>query len=116
MKFEMEEIGPVVVVTPQENVLDANNSQEFKQHISSVLESKAQVVFDMGGMRFIDSRGCGALLSCMRKLTARRGDLKIAGLSEQIRSLFQIIRLDQILGTYDTREEALMAFQQKQSE
>ncbi len=111
MKFETKEIGPVAVVTPEGSVLDANNSPEFKQDFLSVLESKNQVAFDMGGMKFIDSSGCGALLSCLRKLKARGGDLKLFGLSEQIRSLFQVIRLDQILGTYDTREEALESFQ-----
>lgn len=113
MKFEMEEMGHVAVVTPEGDVLDASNSAEFKQDVSSVLESKTQVIFDMSGMRFIDSSGCGALLSCLRKLKSKGGGLKIFGLSKQVHSLFQIIRLDQILGTYETREDALKAFQDK---
>jgi len=116
MKLEMEEMGHVAIVTPEGDVLDANNSPEFKQDVSSILESKSQVVFDMSGLRFIDSSGCGALLSCLRKLNSKGGDLKLFGLSEQVRSLFQIIRLDQILGTHETREDALKAFQDQESE
>lgn len=110
MEFAMEEIGDVVVVKPSEEVLDANNSSEFKKDISPLLESKARIVFDMSTMRFIDSSGCGVLLSCLRNLKARDGDLKLFGLSKQVRSLFQIIRLDQILDAYDTREAAIEAF------
>ena len=116
MKFEMEEMGHIAIVTPEGDFLDANNSPEFKQGVSSMIESRSQVVFDMSGMRFIDSSGCGVFLSCLRKLQSKGGDLKLFGLSKQVRSLFQIIRLDQILGTHETREDALKAFQDQESE
>ena len=116
MKFEMEEIGPVMILTLEGDVLDANNSPEFKQEVSPLLEAGSQVIFDLSGMRFIDSSGCGALLSCLRKLKAKGGDLKLFGLSKQVRSLFQIIRLDQILGTHETRDDALKAFQGQESQ
>ena len=115
MKFEMEEMGHVAIVTPEGDVLDAHNSPEFKQDVSPILESRSQVIFDMSGMRFIDSSGCGALLSCLRKLKAKGGDLRLFGLSKQVQSLFQIIRLDQILGTHETRDDALKAFQDQAS-
>jgi anti-sigma B factor antagonist len=111
MKFAVEEMRGVAVLTPEDNILDANNSTEFKRDVSASLESRANVVFDMSAMGFIDSSGCGVLLSCLRKLRDRGGDLKLCGLSQQIRSLFQIIRLDKILATYDTREDAVGAFQ-----
>ncbi len=115
MKFEMEEMGRVVILTPEGDVLDANNSPAFKQDVSPFLEPGSQVIFDLSGMRFIDSSGCGALLSCLRKLKAKGGDLKLFGLSKQVRSFFQIIRLDQILGTHETRDDALKAFQNQES-
>ncbi|MBW1721808.1 MAG: STAS domain-containing protein [Deltaproteobacteria bacterium] len=111
MDFSTEKHGDVVVLSLQGDVLDADNSQEFKKDIASVLESNKKVVFDMRTMRFIDSSGCGALLSCVRKLKNSEGDLKLFGLSEQVRSLFQIIRLDQILDIFDTKEEAVKAFE-----
>lgn len=111
MKFAVEEVKGVAVLTPEGDVLDANNSTEFKRDVSAILESRANVVFDISGMGFIDSSGCGVLLSCLRKLGNKGGDLKLCGVSQQIRSLFQTIRLDKILATYETREDAIGAFQ-----
>ena len=109
MEFALEKIDDVVVVNLPGDVLDANNSPEFKQNIAPVLEENRKVVFDMGQMRFIDSSGCGALLSCLRSLRGQGGELRLCGVSDQVGSLFKLIRLDQILGVFGSREEAIRA-------
>ncbi|MFZ7110577.1 MAG: STAS domain-containing protein [Desulfatiglandales bacterium] len=111
MKIAVEEKMGVSVLTPEDHVLDADNSTKFRHDVAAILESRANVVFDMSAVGFIDSSGCGVLLSCLRKLRDKGGDLKLCGMSQQIRSLFQIIRLDKILDTYDNREDAVGAFQ-----
>jgi len=67
-------------------------------------------VLDMSGLSFVDSSGCGALLSCLRKVKTKAGDLKLCSVSSQIRDLFKVIRMDQIFDIFETREEAVKAF------
>lgn len=110
MDFRVEKIGDVAIVSLPGDVLDASNTQEFKQNIEPILESNSRVVLDMTEMRFIDSSGCGALLSCLRKLKTRGGDLRLLHVSKIVRGAFKLIRLDQILGIHDSREDALKAF------
>ena len=69
------------------------------------------MVFDLSKLRFVDSSGLGAFLSCLRKLNAKGGDLKLCGMSKQVRAVFELVRMHRIFDIYGTREEAVRAFQ-----
>ena len=45
--------------------------KEFKRDIAAVLEPCRKVVFDLRELRFVDSSGLGAILSCLRQLNAK---------------------------------------------
>ena len=62
-------------------------------------------------LRFVDSSGLGAMLSCLRQLNATGGDLKLCGMSKAVRSVFELVRMHRIFDIYDTREQAVSAFQ-----
>jgi anti-sigma B factor antagonist len=110
MELRMEPAGNVTVVTIPGDTLDAGNSQEFKNDIGPVLEQHKQVVFDMSELAFVDSSGCGALLSCLRKVKEARGDLLLCRVSSQVQDLFKVVRMDEIFRIFETREEAVEAF------
>ena len=105
-------MGDVAVIVLSGQILDAGNSQEFKDRIVPLLEENQRVVFDMGALQFVDSSGCGALLSCLRRLKAEGGNLKLCCVSMQVKSLFKLIRMDKILDIFSTRDEAVKAFQE----
>jgi anti-sigma B factor antagonist len=64
----------------------------------------------MSALQFVDSAGLGAILSCLRKLTAAEGDLKLCGLTGPVRAIFEISRMHRIFDIYATRAEAIAAF------
>jgi anti-sigma B factor antagonist len=91
--------------------LDASNSGEFKRDIAPLLQSHTKLVLDLRQLRFVDSSGLGAMLSCLRQLSAKGGDLKLCSLSKQVRALFELVRMHRIFDIYGTKEEAVRAFQ-----
>jgi len=111
MEFSVERIGDITIVDLPGDMLDASNSAELKQDVASVIETNTQVVFDMSHLRFVDSSGCGALLSCLRKINAKGGDLKLCGVTKPVRVLFEAIRMHRIFEIFNTKEEAIKAFQ-----
>lgn len=110
MNLCIEKIGDVAVVVLPGETLDAGNSKEFKNDMGSLLDENKKLVIDMSQMRFVDSSGCGALLSCLRQLNADGGDLKLCSVSKPVRALFELIRMHRIFSIYNTREEALSSF------
>jgi anti-sigma B factor antagonist len=110
MDFAVDQIGEVTVVTIPVDELDAGNTEDFKRDIAPVLQAGSRLVFDLSGVRFVDSSGLGAMLSCLRQVSARNGDLKLCGMSAQVRALFELVRMHRIFDIYATREEAVAAF------
>src|SRR4026209_2280945 len=70
MELLTEKIGDITVVVLPGEQLDAGNAKEFKREIGPVLEPCSKVVFDLRELRFVDSSGLGAILSCLRQVNA----------------------------------------------
>jgi anti-sigma B factor antagonist len=104
-------MGDVAIAELPVEELDASNAGELKRDIAPLLEAHAKLVIDLGRLRFVDSSGLGAFISCLRKLNAKGGDLKLCGMSKQVRAVFELVRMHRIFDIFSTREEALRAFQ-----
>jgi anti-sigma B factor antagonist len=110
MQPTVEKIGDVTVVTVNTEQLDAGNSEDFRQQMAPILEGCHKLVLDLSRVRFVDSRGCGAILSCLKRLAEVKGDLKICNVAKFVRTVFDLIRLHKICEITGTREEAIAAF------
>jgi anti-sigma B factor antagonist len=110
MEIAVDHIGDVAVAVLPVEELDAGNAGEFKRDIAPVLETNKKLVFDLGRLRFVDSSGLGAFLSCLRQVNAKGGDLKLSGMSKQVRGVFELVRLHRIFDILGTTEEAVRAF------
>jgi anti-sigma B factor antagonist len=111
MDIGVEKTGDIAVVQIDVDELDASNAAELKRDIGPVLEANKKVALDLSRLRFVDSSGLGALLSCLRTLSGQGGDLRLFGLSKQVRALFELVRMHRIFDIYGTKEEALQAMQ-----
>lgn len=107
MEIITEKIGSVIVLTIETDVLDAGNTDAFKASISPLLDNNEQVILNLTKLTFIDSSGCGTLLSCYNQMKRKNGRLLICGVQEQVLQVFDLIRLDRIIDIYKTRDAAL---------
>jgi anti-sigma B factor antagonist len=110
MQIHIEKVGEVAVVTLEAEYLDASVAEEFKRDMGPLLEANPKVVFDMEPLQFVDSAGLGAILSCLRRLSAAGGDLKLCALSKPVRAVFEISRMHRIFDIFPAKEEAVQAF------
>jgi len=110
MDFNIETIGDIVVVLLPGETLEASITQEFKQGIEPLLEENTKVVFDMSQIRFIDSMGCGVLLTSLKRLKDKRGGLKLCCITDPVDSIFKLMGFDRIFSIFEMREDAVNAF------
>ena len=111
MQIPSEKVGDVAVAVVPVEELDASNAGEFKRDIASLLETNAKIVLDMSRLRFVDSSGLGAFISCLRKLNAKGGDLKLCSMSNQVRTVFELVRMHRVFDILGPREDAVRAFE-----
>lgn len=111
MEISASKVGNVTVAVLPVEELDASNTAEFKRDVAPVLEANTHLVIDLSRLRFVDSSGLGAMLSCLRQLSAKGGDLKLCGLTKQVRATFELVRMHRIFDIFITQQEAVQAFQ-----
>jgi len=70
----------------------------------------AFIVVDLSAVRFMDSTGLSTLVHAMKRARAQRGDLRLAGLQQPVRMIFEMTRLDQIFEIFGQADDAVQAF------
>jgi anti-sigma B factor antagonist len=96
MPMKCTNMRGVCVVHVPEDHLDASNSREFKKQAAALAEEHERIVFDLSQVRFMDSSGLGALLSCLRKTNKKGGNLKLCCMTRAVATLFELVRMDRV--------------------
>jgi anti-sigma B factor antagonist len=110
MEIPVEQKGNVTVASISVKELDAGNVGELRRSMAPILEASTRLVIDLSRLEFIDSSGLGAILSCLRQLSAKGGDLKLSGMTAQVRAAFELVRMHRIFDIFDTADQAIAAF------
>jgi anti-sigma B factor antagonist len=74
-----------------------------KRALTPVLKNCRNLVLDLDGVQFVDSRGCGAILSCLKHVSAAGGDLKLCRVTRPVQKIFELIRMNSICEIVGTR-------------
>ena len=107
---EVSTDNDVLLIELNEGNLDASNAREFRDSIQLMMRERTRVVLDMAGVKFVDSSGLGALISCLRLLNGREGDFRLCAMSKPVRALFELMRIDRVFNIHNTRDEAVSSF------
>src|SRR5215510_11422763 len=110
MDIPVEKLGDVAVAVIAVEEIDAGNSGELKRDITPILQANMKIVIDLERVRFVDSSGLGAILSCLRYLEGQGGHLKLCSLSKQVRTSFELVRMHRVFDILGSRDEAINAF------
>jgi len=110
MKIEENNENGVVIIKIESKMLDVPKVSEFKETVLPLVKNQKKVLFDLKGLFFVDSSGCGAILSCIRQVNADDGEIKICNTNRRVRTLFELIRMHKIVDIYNTRQEAMDSF------
>ena len=110
MSFQVSQSGGVTLVEV-EGQLIVGNRQELKQKVLEHLEGgERKFVIDFSNTGYIDSSGLGVLVSLSKKIREQGGELRLSSLNEDLRTLFELTKLDTLFRIADTKEEALEGF------
>ncbi len=110
MSFSIQKQGDVMMVEV-EGQLIVGNRQELKQRVLDELEGgERKFLIDFSQTGYIDSSGLGVLVSLSKKIREQGGELRLANLNDDLKTLFELTKLDTLFHIADTRERALEAF------
>lgn len=111
MAFTATKDASGVYLVHVEGQLIVGNRQELKAGVSEALDhGERRFVIDFSRTGYIDSSGLGALVSISKKVREQGGELRLSGLNEDLRSLFDLTKLDTLFAISDTAERAVAGF------
>ena len=81
---------------------------ELKNKFKEIYCDKPQViVVNMTQVEFMDSSGLATLVGALKWCKQNNSELKLVGLNQDVRSVFEICRLESIFQIYNDEAEAL---------
>lgn len=93
--------------------LDAATAPAFRDACTKLLEAgHSNLVVSFSGTSFIDSSGLGVLVSVLRNVTKIGGDVRLAALPPEVKTLFELTRLNKVFDMYVDPGSAASSFQQ----
>lgn len=110
MNFEVSRHNDVTIVEVTGQLI-VGNRQELKEDVLKLLESGARkFLIDFKDTAYIDSSGLGVLVSLSKKIREKGGEMRLSNLNEDLRTLFELTKLDTLFHIADSRDEALKDF------
>jgi anti-sigma B factor antagonist len=110
MSFTMTKHGSVVVVDVDGQLI-VGNRQELKQKVLDELEKgERKFLIDFARTGYIDSSGLGVLVSLSKKIREQAGELRLADLKDDLKTLFELTKLDTLFQIADNRDRGLESF------
>ncbi len=100
-----------VKVLAFEGRLDTQTSPDAQQQLTRLIEKgETKILVNLGKVDYISSAGLRVLLVVAKQLKTADGELRICGLNEVVKEVFDISGFDMILPISASESEALEGF------
>jgi len=90
--------------------LDAFTVSDLKNELSKLTGNNTKIIMNLGKVDYANSTAIGAIVATAQQLRKRKGDVKLCGLTDEIRKVFDLVGASKILEIFKTEQEALKSF------
>ena len=110
MEIIQEKVNDVAIVEIK-GWLDVTTASDLEQVFTKLLsENQNKVLVECRELEYISSAGLRVLLNAAKQYNKVSGQIMLAGLSQNVKQVFEISGFTSIFPIYATRDEALKAF------
>jgi anti-sigma B factor antagonist len=109
-------IRSVAVRKLPERISRAQHQDVYKDLESCIIVDRPAVVLDCSEVRELDRSGIHLLLCCLEEAMKRNGDVRLSGLSPEVKSALQAAEVDSLFHSFGDVSEAIDSFHRPQLE
>ena len=110
VSFEIRTEGGVSVIDVS-GQLDAFTTPDVKAEFKKLTDARNyKLVLNLQKVDYVNSTGIGAIVAVAQQVRRRKGDLKLFGMKEDIRKVFDLVGASKILEIFETEQEAVNSF------
>ena len=99
-----------VVIFDLEGNLDSHNTMIIKDHVGAAVDDGNKLILvNLSGVNYVDSAGLASLVGAIKAAREKNARVFLAGMSESVKSVVEMTRLNRVLSIFDTVESATAA-------
>lgn len=109
MKFKSRVVEKAVVISISGDIISLYDSKELIETVEKALqENNRNIVFDLDKVNYINSAGINVLITALTSVRNKGGELVLSSISDKVKSLLIITKLNSIFNVKDSVEESLL--------
>jgi anti-sigma B factor antagonist len=100
-----------VAIVSVTGYLDFDAAPALKHGLVDCIEAgTGHLVVDLTETGFIDSTAIGVLVGALKRLEGSGGSLVVVCTNENVKSIFELVGLDEVINLHRSRDDAVSAF------
>jgi len=112
MQLEQRIVGQVAIVKVTGDItLNKGGDVLLKDKVQSLIQQgQKNILFDLGGVSYVDSAGLGELVQAYATTKNRGGALKLLSVTKRLKDLLVVTKLLTVFDTFDAEADAIASF------
>jgi len=99
-----------VVIFDLDGNLDSRNTTIIKEQVAAAVDDGNMLILvNLSGVTYVDSAGLASLVGAIKTAREKNARVFLAGMSDSVRSVVEMTRLNRVLSIFDTVESATAA-------
>lgn len=108
MEFKTKVVEKASVISIVGDITSLYDSKELIDTVEEKLNNNARnIVFDLSGVNYINSAGINVLITALTSVRNKEGELVLASISDKVKSLLIITKLNSIFNVKESVDESL---------
>ncbi len=106
----VRKVNPTTSIIDIKGDITAFAEPELMRAYTEATESSARrIILNFSGLQYMNSSGIGLIVTLMIRMNRLKQRLLAYGLSEHYTHIFELTRLNEAIGTYDSENAAIAA-------
>lgn len=107
MKLKNKVDEGVLVASVDGEIISLDDSKELVAAVEShLIDGNKNVIIDLAKVKYINSAGINILITILTSIRNKEGELVLASISEKVKSLLVITKLNSIFNVKDSIDES----------
>lgn len=104
--------GPVrVAVINLKGTIEMTNASSLEETLRRLMgKDQFRFVVDLSEVGYISSAGWGIFIGELKRIRHKSGDIKLVGMTPEVREVFDLLEFDDILDSFPSQEQAVEDF------
>ena len=111
MKLHKQERDDIVILELSGKIMGGPDASLLNDKLHDLVDAgKNKVIVDLAKVNWMNSSGLGILIGALTTIRNNNGELKLANVTERIKSLFIITKLITVFESHESIESAIKSF------